>query len=616
MNVNNIIQVLPDSVANQIAAGEVVQRPASVIKELVENAIDAGATQIQVMVKEAGKYLIQVIDNGSGMSEIDARLAFERHATSKITSADDLFSLHTFGFRGEALPSIAAVAEVEIKTCTADAEPGTYLLIRGSTVEKQESVGCAKGTSIAVKNLFFNVPARRKFLKPDNTEYRNVETELRRVALCHPEVAIQFYNNDKQVWDLPASTLKQRIVKMFGTNTMLKKGLLDLHSTTDIVDIQGFICTPEAATKERDKQYLFVNGRYFQSAYFRSAIVRAYEQLLPSGNEPAYFIYLTVDTAHIDVNIHPSKTEIKFNNEQPIWQLLYSAVRATLGQYAVAPTINFEGAEVIDINIPVASKDTPVAMPQININPAYNPFTTQVNRDSQRYSHKDWREPLNLPIDESHPFFSKQNDIVVPSKINFDGNDESPQTQSASKVMQIGGKYILTAAASGFVLIDQVRAHRRVLYEQLLHNLNGNAEAQRELFPQSVALAESDYQLLLSLADDLRKMGLDISDFGNNTIVVQAIPVFVKNKSTAKIVEDLLAILHRDEKTLQQNQLHSIATALACATSVAAGKIISDEEMQSIVTRLFACEQPDICPQGKPTIKNIGVEEIDKWLGK
>ncbi|GHT12423.1 DNA mismatch repair protein MutL [Bacteroidia bacterium] len=603
----NTIHVLPDNVANQIAAGEVVQRPASVVKELVENAVDAGATQIQVMIKDAGKYLVQVIDNGSGMSEVDVRLAFERHATSKITEVNDLFALHTFGFRGEALASIAAVAEVEVKTRRVDTDMGTQLLIRGSVVETQKSIACLAGTSIAVRNVLYNVPARRKFLKSNASEYRFIETELRRVALCHPEVGIAFYNNDKPVWELPISNAKQRVIKLFSSNHALKNGLLDLHTTTDVVDIQGFVIAPEAATKEKDKQYLFVNGRYFQSAYFRNAVVRAYEQLVDEGCEPAFFLHLTIDPTRVDVNIHPNKTEIKFENEPVIWQQLHAAVRATIGQYALAPTINFEGAQAI--NIPILQKNTAIKPPSITINPDYNPFTAKVMSDSERQK-KEWRNVFHaLPTDETHPFFAGQQEVIVPSKLNL----EETQTQA---FMQVGGKYVVTPTATGFVVIDQVRAHRRVLYEQILHHLKGNVEAQQELFPQTIALSPGDYELLLSLANDLRKTGLDISDFGNQTIVVQAIPAFANKKNSQQIVEDLLEVLHNEEKTPQQDQQQRLAATVAGASSITAGKVLSVAEMQELYTNLQACEQPDICPQGKPALKNIGIEEMDKWLKK
>ncbi|MDR0419297.1 MAG: DNA mismatch repair endonuclease MutL, partial [Prevotellaceae bacterium] len=400
----NIIQVLPDNVANQIAAGEVVQRPASVVKELLENAIDAGSTAVTVIVKDAGKLLIQVIDNGSGMSEVDARLAFERHATSKIREANDLFSLSTFGFRGEALASIVSIAEVEVKTRTADNEVGTLLLFRGSQVEQQEPVACPVGTSISVKNIFYNVPARRKFLKSDAVELRHMEAELRRAVLCHPEVAITFWNNGKKDFSLPVSGQKQRIVNMFTTSKAVKKGLIDVETKTHVVNLKGYVCAPEYAGKEQDKQFLFVNNRYFQSSYLRSAIIRAYEQLIPRGSYPSYFIYMEVEPDRVDVNIHPTKTEIKFEDEQTIWQILHAAVRESLGKYALAPTINFEGAEIIDI--PAVRKDTIVNLPQVNIDPTYNPFNEEgkekVGRSSA--SSSTWRKTFQgIPTDESHP---------------------------------------------------------------------------------------------------------------------------------------------------------------------------------------------------------------------
>ena len=600
---NNIIQVLPDSVANQIAAGEVVQRPASVVKELMENAIDAGAAQIQTIVKQAGKYLIQIADNGSGMSEVDARLAFERHATSKIKAVDDLFALHTFGFRGEALASIAAVAEVEVKTRTADADTGTLLLIRGSAVERQETAACPKGTSIAVRNLFFNVPARRRFLKTDAAEYRHIETEVRRVALCHPEVAIALFNDDRQVLDLPAGSVKNRIIKTFDSHAALKKGLLPIHNTTDIVDIQGFVSAPEVAAA-RDKQFLFVNGRYFQSAYFRSAIVRAYEKLMPSGSEPAYFVYLAVDAARLDVNIHPSKTEIKFDDEHLIWQLLHSAVRAALGEYAVMPSINFEGSKVIDINIPIAPKTAPAAEPPIALNPAYNPFTAQIDSDSQRYSRRDWRDGMRLSADE-HPFLETRQQMHIASKINFDNDPQPPPPQ---QFLQIGGKYILTPQGQGLLVIYQARAHQRILYEQFLQCLQDGFVPQGELFPQSVALPESDRILLLSAAPDLRPLGLDIAGADGGVVVRAA--ASMQSQNAASLVADLLLLLQKNEESLKENRQHRLAATLACAAAIKTGKTLAQEEMKDIHARLFACGQPHICPHGKPVFKNMSIESI------
>jgi DNA mismatch repair protein MutL len=606
----NIIQLLPDSVANQIAAGEVVQRPASVVKELVENAIDAGATSVNIVIKDAGRTLVQVVDNGCGMSEVDARLAFERHATSKIRSAADLFSLHSFGFRGEALASIVSVAEVEVKTRTPADDAGTRLVINGSEVQLQEPVSCPAGTSIAVKNLFFNVPARRKFLKTDNTEFRHIENELKRVALCHPEVAFTLWKDGSKEVELPVGTLKQRIVAMF-SGVRNVKNLIDVDAKTQVVSLHGFASTPESATREQDKQFLFVNGRYFQSSYFRSAVLRAYEQLLPQGVHPSYFIYLEVDPAGIDVNIHPTKTEIKFEDERVIWQILHAAVRESIGKYALAPTINFENSDLI--SIPAPRRDAVVSAPQVTVDPTYNPFREQ---GKKAQSPRDWQKMYD-GLAKDHPFFrgdGGEDSVIIASSMNADGEDSSAAEPSAfqGRIFQLKAKYILTPVKSGLMVIDQARAHRRALYEELLQNIDGASPAQQELFPQTVQLSPADYDLLLSVSDDLLRMGLEVRDFGNHTVVVQAMPAIAQDKDPSAMLEALLAMLKREEKSLQDNHRHALAASMAASMAIRAGKTLSEEEMRSLVARLLSCSSPDVCPDGKPTMAIISVEDFDK----
>ncbi len=611
----NVIQLLPDSVANQIAAGEVVQRPASVVKELVENAIDAGAKAVSIIIKDAGRTLVQVVDNGSGMSEVDARLAFERHATSKIRSATDLFNLHTFGFRGEALASIVSIAEVEVKTCTADSELGTHLVINGSEVKVQEPTSCPVGTSIAVKNLFYNVPARRKFLKTDATEFRHIENELKRVALCHPEVALTLYKDGVKVFDLAATGLKQRIVALFGT-VKGTKGLIDVEVQTQVVRLSGFVTIPENATKEQDKQYLFVNGRYFQSAYFRSAVLRAYEQLLPQGSYPSYFIYLEVDSAKIDVNIHPTKTEIKFEDEQVIWQIVHAAVRESIGKYALAPTLDFETSGTV--NIPVLRPNTVVTAPSIAVDPDYNPFNEGGKSAHKKSSSnpREWQKLYDDITAQDHPFFrgeAETESVTISSKINADLEEEAAISAAPqSKFFQLKAKYILTPAKSGLLVIDQVRAHRRVLYEQLLQQVDAYAPAQQELFPQTVQLSPADHALLLSVQEELLHMGLEVRDFGSHNVVVQAMPAAAVEKNPKAMVEELVALLKAEEKSLRDNHRHVLASSMAASMSIGAGKMLNEQEMQNLVTQLFACSSPDISPDGKPTMNIVGIEEIDK----
>jgi DNA mismatch repair protein MutL len=604
------IQILPALVANQIAAGEVVQRPASAVKELMENAIDAGAQHLQIIVKQAGKYLIQIVDDGCGMNADDARLAFQRHATSKITKIEDLFALHTFGFRGEALASIAAVSEVELKTRTPSDSIGVRILIRGSEIKAQEAATCPAGTSISVRNLFYNVPARRRFLKTDIIEYKNIETEVRRVALCRPDVAIALFNDGRQALDLPKGSIKSRILKTFDSAASLKKGLLEIETTTDIACIQGFVSMPEVASA-RDKQYFFVNGRYFQSAYLRSAVVRAYEKLLPAGVEPAYFVFLKVDPKRLDVNIHPSKTEVKFDDEQVIWQLLHAAVRAALGKHLVMP-IDYEGAKVININLPPAPDMAAVKEPQIALNAAYNPFTAQDKDDGAQYSRRDWRSTLRLPPDVRHPFVGGADAMRIASRMNF----ENAASLAAPRFMQIAAKYIAAPVPHGLMIIHQARAHWRILYEQFLHTMEGGAIPQTELFPRSISLSEGDYRLLLSLAPQLHALGMVIADAGNGCVVVQAIPAFSQNKDAAALVEDLLACIHENQQTPQDKERRMLAASLSHAAAIRAGRALSQDEMLEIHAKLFACKEPHLCPQGKPTLKTISSESMEKWLEK
>ncbi|MDR1416888.1 MAG: DNA mismatch repair endonuclease MutL [Prevotellaceae bacterium] len=613
----NIIQLLPDSVANQIAAGEVVQRPASVVKELVENAIDAGATSVSIIVKGAGRTLVQVVDNGCGMSEVDARLAFERHATSKIREASDLFALHSFGFRGEALASIVSVAEVEVKTRTPNDDAGTRLVISGSEVQLQEPVSSPVGTSIAVKNLFYNIPVRRKFLKTDNTEVRHIETELKRVALCHPEVTFVLWKDGSKEFELPAASLKQRITTLFAGAKSVK-GLVDVGTKTQVVSLHGFVAAPENATKEQDKQYLFVNGRYFQSSYFRSAVLRAYEQLLPQGVYPSYFIYLEVDPAGIDVNIHPTKTEIKFENEQVIWQILHAAVRESVGKYALAPTINFENGGLI--NIPLLRPNTVVSAPQVAVDPTYNPFREQ---SKKAQGPRDWQKMYD-GLAADHPFFhGEQGDgsVIVESQINSDAEEalaapkapaSPPPAALPGRIFQLKAKYIFTPVKSGLMVVDQARAHRRVLYEELLENIDGAQPAQQQMFPQAAPLAPSDYDLLLSVSEDLLRMGLEVRDFGNHTVVVQAIPTVAQGKDPKELLEELLIMLKSGEKSLQENHRHVLASSMAASMAIGAGKALSEEEMHNLVARLLSCSSPDVSPDGKPAMVVISIEEFDK----
>ncbi|MGL4364267.1 MAG: DNA mismatch repair endonuclease MutL [Bacteroidales bacterium] len=618
----NKVQLLPNSVANQIAAGEVVQRPSSVVKELVENAIDAGAKSVTLIIKDAGRTLIQIVDNGSGMNSADARLAFERHATSKVRSAQDLFALETFGFRGEALPSIAAVAEVELKTRTADQEIGTRIVINGGTFENEEQISNPIGTSISVRNLFYNVPARRKFLKADTTELRHIEQEFKRIALCYPQVALSLHRDGRKEYDLPSSNLKQRITAMFGT-ARWTKGLLDVKVETEVVQLSGFITTPEASVREQDKQYFFVNGRYFHSLYFRSAVQRAYEQLLPEGYYPSFFLYMQVPLDKLDVNIHPTKTEVKFEDEKIIWQIINAAIREVVGKYALAPRLDFDVPPEIRMSMP--RKTDSISAPQISVNHNYNPFDNQAQIPSARkhQSSRDWQKLYdNLTAENNHPFFSgtdtalqDEENIIVSSTINAQSEQQlslNEGEEPQGKFLQLKGKYIITLVKSGLMLIDQVRAHQRVLYEEFLMHTTHTMPRQQLLFPLSIELPLSDHTLLLSVQEDLQLMGLEINDFGSCTIVIHAMPAAAHEKNPDKLIENLVTLLKQEERSLLENHQHIVAASMAKSLATSVGSSLADAEMQSLVTRLLACKSPDICPSGKPTIQFMGIEEFDK----
>jgi DNA mismatch repair protein MutL len=608
----NIIQLLPDSVANQIAAGEVVTGPASVVKELVENAIDAGATTVSIVLKDAGRTLLQVIDNGCGMSEVDARMAFERHATSKLRSASDLFALHTFGFRGEALPSIVAVAEVEVKTRTADDETGTRLVYSASMVQTQEAVSCPVGTSIAVKNLFFNLPARRKFLGSDITEFRKIEAELRRASLCHPNVAVMLMHNGDRKYDLPASSHRQRIAKMFDGAKGVKQ-LVEVSVETSAVKVSGYVSSPDTTvkTKDRNQQFLFVNGRYFESSRLRSAVLMAYDQLTPDAY-PSFFIYLQVPPDSLDINIHPQKIQVKFENEQLIWQVINSAVREAIGKFALAPVLNFERDS--HLNLSAIRHDQPVASPRLDIDTSYNPFHTDEHHRATA-APQDWQSLYGGTDFSNHPFL--QGDII-PSRINQEVDTDTPNpvpTPDAvqpDRLFQLANRYLVAPCATGLLLVDQVRAHRRVLYEELLQSIDGSLPAQQELFPQVVQLTPADHALLLDLAPDLQNMGLELRDFGSHSVVVQATPALAGGKDPKALLDELLELLHAEEKSWRDNQRHVLAASLASGMAVGAGQQLASEEQTTLLRRLLACRTPHICPSGKPTMVIVGTEEVDR----
>ncbi|MBB4034447.1 DNA mismatch repair protein MutL [Dysgonomonas hofstadii] len=612
---SDIIHLLPDSIANQIAAGEVIQRPASVVKELVENAIDAGADSIQLIIKDAGRTLIQVIDNGKGMSATDARMAFERHATSKIKSADDLFSLRTMGFRGEALPSIAAISQVELRTRKEEDELGTLLQISGSRVESQECIACPSGSNFSVKNIFFNVPARRKFLKSNDTERRNILTELERIVLVNPEIEFSFAENDIEVLRYPAANLRQRIVNVVGKN--FNQQLISIDIETSLVKIKGYVGKPESARKTRALQYFFVNGRYMRHAYFNKAIISAFEPLIPTGENPNYFIYFEVDPSTIDVNIHPTKTEIKFENEQPIWQILFAAVKEALGKFNEVPTIDFDTEGAIDIPIHDPSRN--VSQPQVNINPSYNPFkTTSIGSSGYKRPKLDWEQ-----FYEGFENEKKENDIFAEPQhdTNLFNSTEGKQERIDNNITdlvvhyQYKNRYILTSVKSGLMLIDQHRAHIRILFDQFLSQIRlKRGISQRTLFPEIIELSPSESAMVPYLMDDLEAIGFDLSNLGNNSYAINGIPSEITNLDPIQVIHNMIGKSVDTGSDVKEEIQESLALSMAHSAAIPYGHKLSDEEMNKIVDQLFASSTHKHTPEGKTIISVLEDDVIDKMF--
>jgi len=601
---SDIIQLLPDAVANQIAAGEVIQRPASVVKELVENAVDSGADIITINVKDSGRTLVQVIDNGSGMSETDARLCWERHATSKIRFATDLFSIRTKGFRGEALASIAAIAEVSLKTKRKNDDLGTYIRISASVTIGNEPIACQDGSNFSVKNLFYNIPARRKFLKSNSTELRHIITEFNHIALAHPEIEFSLIHNNSQIYNLPKTNLRQRIISIFGKN--LNQNLIPVTTDTSLVKIDGFIGKPEFAKKTYGEQFFFVNNRFIKHPYFHKAVSQAYQQILPSDAIPSYFIFFDTDPEKIDINIHPTKTEIKFEDEQAIWQILLAVVKESIGRYNLMPSLDFNTEGVIDI--PVMRTETEIRTPQININRNFNPFEGENNHQIRN----PYRDRSNY-FESVDPFEIPGNDFFTPAQ----PSEEKPSDNfsEGSKFLQVKNKFLVTAVKSGLLVIDQKRAHERILYEENLRSLSKDAfTGQQTLFPETIELNHADYVTFLGIIDSVNRLGFDIRDLGNNAIIVNGIPSTVKNSALKDIVEEILETYKSYEGDFQLEAKEKIARAVARASAIPYGKVLEQEEMRNIVDQLFACSNPNYSPSGKQVISIINIEEIEKIL--
>ncbi len=601
----DIIHLLPDSVANQIAAGEVIQRPASCLKELVENSLDAKAKRIQVIVRDAGRTLLQVIDDGIGMSEMDARLAFERHATSKIREAQDLFSLRTMGFRGEALASICAVAQVEMTTRRAEDETGTLIEIQGSEVVRQEVCACPVGTNIKVSNLFFNVPVRRKFLKTDQTELRNLLTEFYHIVLVYPKVSFTFVHNDEILLELPAGTEKQRIEAVFGNpkRNVYTSAFVDVATDTDLVSIHGFVVKPENATRKAE-QYFFVNGRYMRHPYFQKAVLTAYSGMLANDYQPSFFLYFTINPEAIDVNIHPTKTEIKFADEQTIFQILMAAVREALGKFTLAPTIDFDTSGQIDIPV---LHDQPVVQPQVTVDHSYNPFK---KRDTVIYPD---RQPAPRHWETLYEGLQKTERLTdrIPAE------PEEPLLHATDlescALWQYGGKYILVPTQQGLVLVNQHRAHVAILHARFIDQIRLTQGAMQQLlFPEVLSLSPEDMVLLEQIADDLRTIGFDIEQLSPDSYSIQGVPAQLINQSPIPILQHILSQVRERGADTPTEWREQIARTMAESAAIPYGKPLTETEMRDMMLRLIALPQYHRTPEGKIILSLLSDDEISK----
>lgn len=595
----DIIHLLPDSVANQIAAGEVIQRPASVVKELVENSIDAKATRIDVLITDAGKTCIQIVDNGCGMSETDARLAFERHATSKISKASDLFCLHTMGFRGEALPSIAAVSQVELRTKMSEEKLGVCLSIEGSKVVDQQPVACDVGANFMVKNLFFNIPARRRFLKSNQTEFNNIVAEFEKIVLAHPEVRFSLVNNDSVVYDLPSGTYLQRIADVFGKR--MNQQLLHIEVDTSIVRIKGFVGTPESSRKKGAKQFFFVNGRYMRHPYFGRAVMLAYDRLIPPDEQVPYFVYFDIDPSRIDVNIHPTKAEIKFEDEQEVFQILMASVKEAVGKFDVAPQLDF-GSSATPDEIPVYDpRKKSVEQPSITLEGGYNPFENSA--PPRNSAPRNWQKLFDGI--SSHNEVSQED--IIPDVVE----PKNPVLGRSLEHFQYKQRYIMTSVHSGLMVIDQHRAHVRILYERFLKNLSERKCAgERLIFPETVKLTPVESSALAASAGEIIAAGFDISDLGDGSFAINALPAGTETLNATELLKDVLA--ETDGKTGIKEEIDKhIALVLAIHAAISVGSELGDKEMGGMIDELFATSSPKYTPDGKLVVAIIPQEKIE-----
>lgn len=620
---SDIIQLLPDHVANQIAAGEVVQRPASVVKELLENAIDAGATSIKLLLKNSGKTLIQVIDNGKGMSTTDARLSFERHATSKIKDAQDLFNLNTKGFRGEALASIAAIAQVELKTKQENEELGTVIKIEGSKIISQETTTAAKGTSISVKNLFYNIPARRNFLKSDTVETRHIIDEFQRVSLAHPNIAFLLHHNDNEVYNLKDSNFRKRIVSIFGAK--MNEKLVPISEQTDIITINGFAAKPEYSKKKRGEQFFFVNDRFIKSSYLNHAVVNAFEGLLEQGSHPSYFLYLSVPPNTIDINIHPTKTEIKFDNEKALYAILRATVKHSLGQYNVAPVLDFNRDATLDT--PYDFKNKPaVSSPKIIVDPNFNPFKTDLPKETKTVETSFSKSNSTTFGSATNPTKNYQSNykkdtsswealysnITPVETAKQDQLFESQQETETGKTFQIQKKYLLSTIKSGVVLIHQSLAHQRILYEEFLTNITvKEASSQQLLFPVTISFSSADIEMIYTIKSDLESAGFVFNEFTKESICIGGIPTSITESQISLILEQLLDDMKVEVPDASFSHFDVMAKSFAKSLAIKTGKSLSPKEQENLVNNLFSCKEPSTSPFGKATFKTLTLNEID-----
>ncbi len=608
---SDVIKLLPDSVANQIAAGEVIQRPASAVKELLENAIDAGATSISLMIKDAGRTLIQVTDNGNGMTETDARMCFERHATSKIKEASDLFSISTMGFRGEAMASIAAISRVELKTRTPGAAMGTEVIIEGSKIESQRSCQCPVGTTIVVKNLFFNTPARRNFLKSDSVEKGHIYTELTRVALAYPGVAFKYFQNGHLTHQYDKGNQKQRIANVFGNGYSLR--LVPVEEKTELLTLTGYVLKPEFSKKSRGEQFFFVNNRFIKSTYFTHAVNQAFEELIPIDSFASFFLFLQTDPGQIDVNVHPTKTEIKFQDERYFYQLLKSSVKRALSKYNISPTLDFDREQAFD-NIPPPG-DRPIQMPTISLNPDYNPFQPVSGSGSSTRTLTSRANPARwenlFPKDEDLPIIGKEGMQPKLATLLSDMDDER-QIAAHKKPMQLQQRYIIIPVKSGLMVIDQQRAHERIIFERLNSYLeNKKSASQNLLYPENIKLSDSDSVILKGLLKEMELLGFSISTIGKNTFVVSATPTEIPDgESLQPLVEGMIESFKLNQVEMKLDVGVNVSRSLARRLAIKHGKWLAEEEMISLVDQLFACTMPYQSPSGKPTLSILALSEI------